>query len=318
MESGRNKGHSGGARPGKMNAGRFVALLREKVQLEPFLSDGTKLRREIAIKALLKTWPDLQGRDVRRLTANDCRIWAARAFREGTGFIAPNVKTVRKGMSASAFNKCVDCLRAVLEIARDSGIIDQNPAAKIPKAPKKRKRLELPSSSQFQAIVRSVTTAGARWSLDCADLVRLMAYSGLRLREAGALRWKHVDDPHNRITIPGTKSDSSYRLLPLFPALGALLSEIRVRRGAEPAEAPIARVESCLGALRSACAKVGVKAMTHHDLRHLFATRCIESGVDIPTISRWLGHSDGGALVMETYGHLRQEHSAAQAAKVLF
>jgi len=24
------------------------------------------------------------------------------------------------------------------------------------------------------------------------------------------------------------------------------------------------------------------------DLRHLFATRCIESGVDIPTVSRWL------------------------------
>jgi len=28
--------------------------------------------------------------------------------------------------------------------------------------------------------------------------------------------------------------------------------------------------------------------------------------------------SRGGGLVMETYGHLRQEHSAAQAAKVLF
>jgi hypothetical protein len=30
----------------------------------------------------------------------------------------------------------------------------------------------------------------------------------------------------------------------------------------------------------------------------LFATRCIESGVDIPTVSRWLGHKDGGALAM--------------------
>jgi hypothetical protein len=27
---------------------------------------------------------------------------------------------------------------------------------------------------------------------------------------------------------------------------------------------------------------------------------CIESGLDIPTISRWLGHSDGGALAMRT------------------
>ncbi|MHB8523566.1 MAG: hypothetical protein ACYDH9_22810 [Limisphaerales bacterium] len=45
--------------------------------------------------------------------------------------------------------------------------------------------------------------------------------------------------------------------------------------------------------------------------RHFFATTCIESGVDIPTISRWLGHSDGGALAMRVYGHLRQEHSFA-------
>jgi integrase len=42
--------------------------------------------------------------------------------------------------------------------------------------------------------------------------------------------------------------------------------------------------------------------ITHHELRHLFATRCIESGVDIPTVSRWLGHKDGGALAMKVYG----------------
>ena len=50
----------------------------------------------------------------------------------------------------------------------------------------------------------------------------------------------------------------------------------------------------------------------------LFATRCIESGVDIPTVSRWLGHKDGGALAMKTYGHLRREHSIAQAQRVTF
>jgi len=61
-----------------------------------------------------------------------------------------------------------------------------------------------------------------------------------------------------------------------------------------------------------------VKRINHHDLRHLFATRCIESGVDIRTVSRWLGHQDGGALCMRTYGHLRDEHSQVQALKVAF
>ena len=62
----------------------------------------------------------------------------------------------------------------------------------------------------------------------------------------------------------------------------------------------------------------GAERIPHHDLRHLFATRCIENGVDIPTVSRWLGHQDGGALCMKTYGHLRDEHSANEAKKVAF
>jgi len=57
---------------------------------------------------------------------------------------------------------------------------------------------------------------------------------------------------------------------------------------------------------------------THHDFRHFFATTCIESGVDIFAVSRWLGHKDGGALAMRVYGHLRQEHSFAAIKKVAF
>jgi integrase len=62
----------------------------------------------------------------------------------------------------------------------------------------------------------------------------------------------------------------------------------------------------------------GMERITHHDLRHLFATRCTESGVDIQTVSRWLGHKDGGALAMRVYGHLCDEHSTAMAQKVSF
>jgi integrase len=102
----------------------------------------------------------------------------------------------------------------------------------------------------------------------------------------------------------------------VFTPPAGLLQKIRARRGKEPVDTPLLRVHERKAALRSACQAAGVKPITHHDLRHLFATRCIESGVDIPTVSRRLGHSDGGALAMRTYDHLRQEHSTAQAAKV--
>ena len=77
-------------------------------------------------------------------------------------------------------------------------------------------------------------------------------------------------------------------------------------------------VHKCQGALTPACAQLGIPRITHHDLRHLFATRCIESGVDIPTVARWLGHKDGDALAMKVYGHLRNQHSQEMAKKVKF
>jgi integrase len=51
------------------------------------------------------------------------------------------------------------------------------------------------------------------------------------------------------------------------------------------------------------------------NLHHIFAASCIEQGVNIPTVSRWLGHQDGGALCMKTYGHLRDEHSRRRRLK---
>lgn len=303
-------------RAGKLNP--CFELYLSRTAQDPFLKPATKHRRETAVKALLKTWPRLAGLDPRKITRAECQRWGASALSKGTGFVAPRAKTVRVGMSASAFNKCVDALRAVLEIACEQGLASGNPAKGLKKAPMRRKKLDLPSVRQFRAIVKSVAGAGARQSRDCADMVRLLAYSGARLREATALRWRDVDSANHRITVAGTKSESSDRVIPIFPPLAKLLAEIRRRRGKEKGEERILRIQECKGALRSACRKVGVKRLTHHDLRHLFATCCIESGVDIPTVSRWLGHADGGNLAMRTYGHLRQEHSMEQAKKVSF
>jgi len=102
-----------------------------------------------------------------------------------------------------------------------------------------------------------------------------------------------------------------------LPDMEVLLTRLRT----EPGETPggkILRVAMCPESLKSACTKLGIPRLRHHDLRHLFATRCIESGVDIPTVARWLGHKDGGALAMKVYGHLRNQHSQEMAKKVKF
>lgn len=115
----------------------------------------------------------------------------------------------------------------------------------------------------------------------------------------------------------GTKN-WTVRRVPMIPDARVLFERMRGERAGEPLNEKVFRVREAQRAINRAARKVGVARIVHHDLRHLFATICIESGVDIPTVSRWLGHKDGGALLMKTYGHLRREHSIAQAQRVTF
>jgi integrase len=41
-----------------------------------------------------------------------------------------------------------------------------------------------------------------------------------------------------------------------------------------------------------------------HMLRHIYASTLIARGIDVGAVSEYLGHTDGGALVLKTYRHL--------------
>jgi integrase len=75
-------------------------------------------------------------------------------------------------------------------------------------------------------------------------------------------------------------------------------AKLQNEHGETMPSAHVMRVGECQKAMDTAVKKVSISHLTHHDLRHLLATRCIESGVDIPTVSRWLGHKDGGCLLL--------------------
>ena len=50
-------------------------------------------------------------------------------------------------------------------------------------------------------------------------------------------------------------------------------------------------------------AAAGLTSARWHDLRHFCATQLLEMGLSHFDVSIQLGHTDGGALVMERYGH---------------
>jgi integrase len=41
-----------------------------------------------------------------------------------------------------------------------------------------------------------------------------------------------------------------------------------------------------------------------HQLRHRFASLLVASGINIRQVAEWMGHQDGGALLLRTYAHL--------------
>jgi integrase len=291
----------------KMTFGEALKIHQQNQADDVTIKPTTRHYWNQIFAALLKSWRGLAEREIRRITKTDCKEWA-RAF--------------RKVASSTRYNNTLSGLRHVFDVAKEAGIIYSNPAEKLERVPVRPKQLTLPSGEQFLQIVDAVEYAGAWCSRDCADFLRGLAFTGLRKGEAAQVEWRDLEFDVGEIIVRGdaetaTKNWDVHRV-PLIPDARALFERMRSESSGESLDAKVFRVGECQKSLDRACKKVGADRITHHDLRHLFATRCIESGVDIPTVSRWLGHKDGGALAMKTYGHLRREHSIAQAQRVSF
>lgn len=292
---------------GKMTVGDAIEVYLRKVRASVALKPRSKDYREMIVGFIRRSWPSLLETDVRKVSERDCENWLTRYQQQ----YAPTV-----------INNSIGTLRAVFDEAISTGARFNNPAAELSRVKVRAKRLELPSREEFLKFVEEIRTAGARQSKDCANLVKFLAYSGVRIGEARFVTWADANLGRRELHVRGdpetaTKNGET-RYVPMIPELEQMLTEMRKERSEEPGSATIMCVFECQNSMTHAAEKIGMKRITHHDLRHLFATICIESGVDIPTVSRWLGHKDGGALCMKTYGHLRQDHSFAQARRVSF
>jgi integrase len=290
---------------GSATVGQLASLYLEMQLLRTDLRASSKKNKGSVVRSILTTWPGLADKLPSRVSEHEVAEWAARHHRD---------------KSSTLHNASIDSLRGIFAIAIDRGIIGTNPAAKLVKATVRRKRLELPSSEQLREIVQTVRTTGSAFAVGNGDLIEFMAYSGARIGEAGRVKWKDVDEASGRIWIEPGKSEHG-RHIPINPSMADLLKRIldgkswskRVsRRGY------VMINKTCDGSLKAACAKVGVQKMTHHKLRHWFATKCLENGVPVSTLAVWLGHADGGVTLLKTYAHLLDRHSQESAARLKF
>lgn len=191
-----------------------------------------------------------------------------------------------------------------------------------------------------------------------ADYVQLMAYCGARRNEALALRWddvhfdtgyicKNCHQPVSGITpvhcpkckhdkieatgyitigADGTTKNGEARTVDFNPKLKAHLLDMKARRAPDSqwlfpspqrGEKDI-HAMSFRESLELARTHAKLRPVGFHDMRHLFISFCVMSGLDFMTIAKWVGHRDGGILIGKVYGHLADTHTKAAAQRVNF
>lgn len=109
-------------------------------------------------------------------------------------------------------------------------------------------------------------------------------YTGMRRSEALRLNKNDIDYENKQIMIKGTKTKNAKRTIPVNESILALIPNNDIPFNFTP--------DAVSREFASICKILKFNSNVKlHSLRHTFATRCIESGVDIKLIQKWLGHS---------------------------
>lgn len=171
-------------------------------------------------------------------------------------------------------------------------------------------------------------------------LIYLTLYTGLRIGEACALRWEDISLESSMIYVRQTisrvwyfedgkkssklvvglpKTESSQRCIPICSKVYTILIGFPFRKKHGYVLSDISgrfvsprtfeyRYKKILRAAK-------LEPVNYHALRHTFATRCVECGVDIKSLSEILGHADT-SITLNTYVHSSIELKRIQIEKL--
>lgn len=230
----------------------------------------------------------------------------------------------RKKLAHSTTVSVLRLLSSLLRAAQEEGLIRRNPCRKmtLPKQPRAEQRV---LSAGEQKRVKSAAQAAGNLS------ALLAMYTGMRLGEICALQWQDVNWQQRTVTVRRTaqrirrsgggtavmvgtpKTLKSRRVIPLPAFLLEMLRAHLARSQSSyifgQADRP-ADPRTIQRHFERLIRQLGLQGVHFHTLRHTFATRMLELGTDVKTVSVLLGHAST-RFTLDVYAHSLIEHQRA-------
>lgn len=228
-----------------------------------------------------------------------------------------------KGLSANFVNTVISVLQNSLKTAHLVGLTPEYIASKIKRPKMVEKQVDCFTVSEQKKIEQYILHS----SKDKLFGVVLCLYTGLRIGELLALTWKDIDfgkgllfvsktchdssDGYNHIRIiDSPKTIHSRRMIPVPKQILSLLKNLKKLSNCEyiiaDGDKPVF-VRSYQRTFELLLKKLGIAHKGFHSLRHTFATRAIECGMDVKTLSELLGHKNA-TVTLNRYAHSLLEH----------
>jgi integrase len=180
------------------------------------LKESTFRRREVCVKGIA---PFFLGLQIRNIRPSHCEEWLTKRG---------------QSIASATFVKELETMRGIFRYANEQGLILHDPSKSIKRPRVRNETPDVPTREQFQKLVSAIRAEPQGRGNDGADLVELLAYSGMRLNEARSLRWRDVNFSDGLFTVTGgERGTKNYeqRTVPLFGEMQALLERIKRERG---------------------------------------------------------------------------------------
>lgn len=204
--------------------------------------------------------------------------------------------------SARTKNKQLTILNGIFRRACRAYGLPANPVSGVERLRERKKiDLEVLEPEEVWALVRAAA------SEQDAALFLTAAFTGLRMGELRALRWRDVDFARSLVRVRAsysvrwlvTPKSGKVRAVPLAPGVASALARLGQRErwtGDEdlvfPGELGGFLDDSALRRrYKQALSRAGLRQLRFHDLRHTFGTRMIAKA-DIVRVKEWMGHAD--------------------------